>query len=116
MTVRIALEDMQLGDVALEKGKQAIVLLSSANRDPDQFPDPERFEVTREPGQHLAFGHGIHYCLGAPLARIEGEIALGTLVRRIDGLALRTEAPQYKENIVLRGLASLPVGYRSVAS
>jgi cytochrome P450 len=116
MTLRIALDDMQVGDVALKKGQQAILLLASANRDPEQFREPERFDITRDASRHLAFGHGIHFCLGAPLARVEGEIALGTLVRRVQGLELRTEAPAYKENIVLRGLASLPVGYRSVSS
>ena len=115
MTVRIALEDMEIGDVALAKGKQAILLLASANRDPDQFPDPERFDITRDASHHIAFGYGVHFCLGAPLARVEGEIALGTLVRRVQGLELRTEAPAYKENIVLRGLASLPVGFRAVS-
>jgi cytochrome P450 len=116
MTVRIALEDMAIGEVALAKGKQAILLLASANRDPDQFPDPERFDITRDASHHIAFGYGIHFCLGAPLARIEGEIALGTLVRRVQGLELRTEAPAYKENIVLRGLAALPVGFSAVSA
>ncbi|MEX1253455.1 MAG: cytochrome P450 [Dehalococcoidia bacterium] len=115
MTVRIPLEDMEIGDVALAKGKQAILLLASANRDPEQFPDPERFDITRDASHHVAFGYGSHFCLGAPLARVEGEIALGTLVRRVQGLELRTEAPEYKENIVLRGLASLPVGFSAVS-
>jgi cytochrome P450 len=106
---------MPIGDFTLPKGKQAILLLAAANRDPEQFPDPERFDITRGASQHLAFGFGIHFCLGAPLARVEGEIALGTLVRRVRGLELRTEAPEYKENIVLRGLASLPVGFSGVS-
>jgi cytochrome P450 len=111
MTVRVALEDMELGEVSLSKGRQAILLLAAANRDPERFDDPETFDITRDASHHLAFGHGIHFCLGAPLARVEGEIALGELARRFEGLQLRTEAPEYKENIVLRGLAALPVGF-----
>jgi len=111
MTVRVALEDMAIGGETIKKGQQAIILLASANRDPAQFPDPERFDIRRQDNHHLSFGHGTHFCVGAPLARLEGEIALRTLVRRLEGLQLLTEEPEYKENIVLRGLAALPVGF-----
>jgi cytochrome P450 len=111
LTGRIASEDMDVAGVAVPKGQSVVVLLGAANRDPDQFPNPERFDVTRNDDSHLAFGFGIHFCLGAPLARIEGQIALATLVRRFDALELRTEAPEYKENIVLRGLRYLPVAF-----
>lgn len=110
-TGRIALEEMEIGGATLQKGQQSVILLASANRDAAQFPDPDRFDITREGNQQIAFSFGIHFCLGAPLARVEGQIALSTLVRRFDNLALQTEAPEYKENIVLRGLASLPVGF-----
>jgi cytochrome P450 len=112
-TGRIALEEMEISGHVLPKGQQAMILLASANRDPDVFVDPDRFDITRQENRHLSFGHGVHYCVGAPLARVEGEIALGTLVRRLRGLRLLTEAPEYKENIILRGLASLPVGFQS---
>jgi len=110
-TGRVALEDMTSGKVSLKKGQQTILLLASANRDPDVFSDPDRLDIARTENRHLAFSHGIHYCVGAPLARLEGEIALGTLVQRFAGIRLLTEAPAYKENIVLRGLAALPVAF-----
>jgi cytochrome P450 len=110
-TGRIALEDMDIGGHTVAKGQQTMVLLASANRDQDIFTDPDRFDITRQENRHLAFGHGVHYCLGAPLARVEGEIALSSLVRRLRDLRLLTEALAYKENIVLRGLAALPVGF-----
>ena len=111
LTGRTALEDMEIGGATIRKGQQMVLLLASANRDPDQFPDPDRIDIARKDNRHMAFGFGVHSCLGAPLARIEGEIAISSLLRRFRGLALRTEAPEYKENIVLRGLQSLPVSF-----
>lgn len=116
MTGRVALEDMEVAGATIRKGQQTILLLAAANRDPAQFPHPERFDITRTENHHLAFGFGIHFCLGAPLARVEGQITLSALVRRFDGLELLTGQPEYKENIVLRGLASLPVGFSAVAA
>jgi cytochrome P450 len=115
MTARTALDDMEVGGANVRKGQQAILLLAAANRDAAQFPEPELLDITRGDSHHLSFGFGIHFCLGAPLARVEGEIAIGSLVRRFDGLHLRTETPEYKENIVLRGLASLPVGFAAAS-
>jgi cytochrome P450 len=109
-TGRVALDDIPLGDVIIPKGQQAVILLASANRDPEQFTEPDRLDIARAENHHLSFGHGIHYCVGAPLARMEAEIALGTLVQRFPGMRLLTDVPAYKENIVLRGLAALPVG------
>ena len=108
---RIAMEDVELDGVTIEKGRQAVILIGSANRDPEAFADPDRFDITRGDSRHLAFGLGIHFCLGAPLARVEGEIAFATLVRRLGGLHLQTDTPEYKEHIVNRGLRSLPVGF-----
>ncbi len=86
-----------------------LLLLASANRDPAQFPDPDRLDIARGDSRHLAFGFGIHFCLGAPLARLEGEVFFATLARRFSAMHLLTEAPEYAPNIVNRRLASLPL-------
>ena len=116
LTGRTALEDMEIGGATIKKGGQSILLLASADRDPEQFDNPEQLDIAREDNRHLAFGFGIHACLGAPLARVEGAIAFRRIVDRFRGLRLLTEAPDYKENIVLRGLASLPVGFSDLTS
>jgi pimeloyl-[acyl-carrier protein] synthase len=85
------------------------LFLGAANRDPAEFPEPDRLDVTRADNHHLAFGGGIHYCLGAPLARLEAQIAIGTLLRRMPGLALRTDAPAWRQTSTLRGLQALPL-------
>ncbi len=115
MTGRSALIDMEVGGAMIKEGQQTILLLASANRDESQFPGADRVDITRSDNHHLAFGFGIHFCLGAPLARVEGAIAIGTLLQRFRELELRTEAPEYKENIVLRGLASLPVAFSAAS-
>jgi cytochrome P450 len=107
---RIALEDTEFDGVPVPKGHSVTTLIGAANRDPERFPDPERFDITRGDDRHLAFGFGIHYCMGAPLARIEGQVALATIVRRCEGMTLMTENPSYK-NLVLRGLESLEVEF-----
>jgi cytochrome P450 len=89
-----------------------MLLLASANHDPDQFDDPEGFDVTRAANNHLGFGFGIHHCLGAPLARLEAQVALTSLVRRAPDLALAVDDVTYKTNVVLRGMESLPVVMR----
>jgi cytochrome P450 len=108
---RIAMEEIELRGATIERGTQAVVLIGSANRDPEAFDGPDRFDITRVESRHLAFGLGVHFCLGAPLARLEGEVAFATLARRLSGLHLLTDAPEYKEHIVNRGLRALPVGF-----
>lgn len=109
MTARVALEDIDIGGGLIPARMQTVLLLASANRDPDQFPRPDQFDITRTGNSHIAFGAGIHFCIGAPLARLEGRIALGTLVQRLPKLELGTNELEYKDNIVVRGLARLPV-------
>jgi len=109
LTGRVALEDMEVGGAALAKGEFSMLLIGSANRDPDAFDDPETFDVTRTDNNHLGFGFGIHHCLGAPLARLEAQIALPALFRRARRVQRITDHLSFKENIVLRGLEALPV-------
>ena len=109
LTGRALTEDCEFGGVEFAAGDFAMLLIASGNHDPEQFEDPERFDVTRTPNNHLGFGFGIHHCLGAPLARMEAQVALGSLVRRAPGLALMVEDVTYKTNVVLRGMESLPV-------
>jgi cytochrome P450 len=109
LTGRVALEDMEVGGERLAAGEFSMLLIGSANRDPDAFADPDTFDVTRTDNNHLGFGFGIHHCLGAPLARLEAQIALPALFRRARNLERVSDELSYKENIVLRGLETLPV-------
>jgi cytochrome P450 len=88
------------------------VLLGSANHDPDVFRQPERLDITRCEASHISFGRGIHHCLGSPLARLEGRIAFEALLERFAELRLLTDRPLFKDNLVLRGLQTLPIGAR----
>jgi cytochrome P450 len=85
--------------------------IGAADRDPAQFPDPDRLDLQRADNRHIAFGWGIHFCLGAPLARLEGQIAINTLVQRFPKLALATDRPRYRQSLTLRGLEALPVAF-----
>jgi cytochrome P450 len=110
MTTRLALDDIEVSGNTIRRGQPVAMLLGAANRDPGQFLDPDNFDITRAGAdKHIGFGNGIHFCLGAPLARVEGEIALGTLFRRLPTLSLTTDAPKYRDTFVLRGLETLPV-------
>jgi cytochrome P450 len=87
-----------------------MIALLAANRDDTQFAEPDRLDVTRADNPHVAFGHGIHYCLGAPLARLEGEIAFGRLLAKFSDIALAVDGePTYRSSTLMRGLESLPV-------
>lgn len=114
LTGRTPLHDIELDGHTLPKDRSVILLLAAANRDPAQFPGPERLDIGRQDNRHLAFGLGIHFCLGAPLARVEGQIALAAIANRLDGVRLATDTPAYKENVTLRGLAALPVAFDRV--
>ena len=106
---RTALVDTEICGKLIQAGQQVVLLLGAANRDPDQFPDPDRLDITRQHNPHLAFSHGIHYCLGAQLARVEAQIAVSTLVRRLPHLALQTDFPERHKGSRIRGLKTLPV-------
>jgi cytochrome P450 len=94
---------------SFRRGQQVAMLLSAANHDPARFPNPGELDITRDPNPHLSFGSGIHFCLGAPLARMEGQIAFEALARRLPDLRLVTEQPPYRPTLVLRGVSELPV-------
>ncbi|MDS0137361.1 MULTISPECIES: cytochrome P450 [unclassified Amycolatopsis] len=108
LTARTALRDTTLADLPIPQGSQVIVVIGAANRDPATGPSPDSFDPAREPGRHLAFGQGIHFCLGAPLARLEARIAFRELARRRPGLRL-AGTPAWNPTATLRGLSSLPV-------
>ena len=108
-TTRIAREDLVVCGQTVRAGQEVSLMLGAANHDPARFSDPHRLDLRRDPNPHLAFGSGIHYCLGAPLARLEGQIAIGRLVERMPRLALATDQPVYAGNFVLRGLTELPI-------
>jgi cytochrome P450 len=112
-TERYTREDVTMAGVTIPRGEMVFAVLASANRDERQFADPDTLDVTREPNKHLAFGLGPHFCLGAPLARLEGQIAIDTLLRRVPDLRL-TVAPdvlRWRRGLLLRGLESLPVAF-----
>jgi len=108
MTVRFATEELDVGGQRIPAGARLLLLIGSANRDPLQFTDPDRLDVSLQHNSHIAFGHGIHACLGAPLARLEGEIAIGAPFNRFPNLDL-AGPPVRRNQITLRGLEALPV-------
>ena len=110
---RYAREDVTIDGVTIPRGELVYPVISSANRDPSQFANPDALDITRDPNRHLAFGQGIHYCLGAPLARMEGQIAINALLRRMPDLRL-TVAPEtlrWNKGLMLRGLEALPLAF-----
>jgi cytochrome P450 len=112
-TERFAREDVAIGDMVIPKGEMVMVVIAAADHDPERFPEPDAMDIARADNKHLAFGKGIHHCLGAPLARMEGQIALGTLLRRMPDLRLKSspESLTWRPGMVLRGLTGLPVEF-----
>jgi len=113
MTDRIVSEDLELGGARIRAGEQVVLLLGAANRDPDRFSAPESLDLARAEGRSLSFGHGIHFCVGAALARVEAQIAIPAVLRRWPTLALERapRAADYKPSMVLRGLERLPLSF-----
>ncbi len=110
-TSRHALADLDIGGRRVRAGETVVAVLGAANRDPAQFPDPDRLDLARKPNRHVAFGGGIHFCLGAPLARTEARIAISALLARLPGLELGPRPPVRRDTVTLRGLASLPAKF-----
>jgi cytochrome P450 len=110
-TSRVPSEAVTIGGRTIDKGELVLPFIGAADRDPAQFPDPDVLDIGRADNRHIAFGWGIHFCLGAPLARLEGQIAINALLQRLPKLALATDRPQYRQSLTLRGLQALPVGF-----
>jgi cytochrome P450 len=110
---RWAATDVELDGQTIRRGELVILVLNAADRDPERFPEPDRLDVTRTDLRHLAFGRGTHYCLGAPLARLEAEIALETLFRRLPALRLAVppDELEWRETPMFRRVVSLPVSW-----
>ena len=106
---RTALADVERSGKTIQKGQTINFVLGAANRDPAQFPEPDKFDICRQPNRYLSFGRGMHYCFGARLARLVAQIGVGTLVRRLPRIALSDQAPQWEESFLIHGLKTLPV-------
>jgi pimeloyl-[acyl-carrier protein] synthase len=111
MITRIATNNFEIGKQTIKAGEKIVLCLGAANRDPAQFPDPDRLNINREQNQHVAFADSIHYCLGAALARAETQIAINTLLKNFPDLQLASNNLEWQKSIVLRGLKSLLVSF-----
>ena len=110
-TARLAPADVDLGGKSIRRHQAVIAVVGAANHDPVRFRDPDRLDITRQDNRHLAFGWAAHFCFGAPLARLEGQIALSTILRRLGNLALYPTALAWRTNMGFRGLEALPVTF-----
>jgi cytochrome P450 len=110
-TGRIAREDVEMGGKVIRKGQAVMAIMAAANRDPERFPNPDELNLERTDNKHLAFGWASHFCFGAPLARLEGQIAFETILRRLPNLALAPGPLAWRSNSGLRGLTALPVTF-----
>jgi pimeloyl-[acyl-carrier protein] synthase len=115
-TARICREDTELGGQLIRKGQAVIAVMGAGNRDPERFPDPDRLDLGRTDNRHLAFGWASHFCFGAPLARIEGQLVFEALVRRTTNMAITTSPIVWRDNLGLRGLTALQVTFDEVQS
>ncbi len=110
-TVRLAPDDVELAGKRIRRRQALMAVMGAANRDPDRFPDPDRLDIKRKDNRHLAFGAGAHFCFGAPLARLEGQVAFETLLRRLPVLALEPQSLSWRYNLGFRGLDALAVSF-----
>jgi cytochrome P450 len=110
--VRLVAADHELGGKRLRRGERVFAMMNAANRDPDAFADPDRFDIARTPNRHLTFAAGIHFCLGAPLARLEAQIAVAALLRRFAEIHPVAPEPEWLDSMILRGVTALKVEFR----
>lgn len=111
LTERYALGDMHFEGQELKKGDRVVVIIGGANRDPSRFELPNDLKIERQPNKHIAFGQGIHFCLGAPLARFEAKIAFERLLGRLSKITLNCEKPEFRDSAFFRGLQQLPLAF-----
>jgi cytochrome P450 len=104
-------EDYEYAGALMRQGDYVLQMMGAANRDPGAFPNPDTFDVGRTPNRHVAFGFGIHFCVGAPLARLEAPIAIGVVLQRLPNLALAEPTLPWRKHGLLRGLSTLPVTF-----
>jgi hypothetical protein len=109
--VRVAKEAIPLHDQTIQPGDRVFAMINAANRDPRHFTDPESMDIGRKDNRHLAFGHGIHFCIGAPLARLEARLAITAILNRCSDISLQSEQLRWSDSLVLRGVRSLPVSF-----
>jgi hypothetical protein len=114
-TGRLAPEDIEMGGKQIKKRQAVMAVMAAANRDPERFRDPDKLDITRQDNRHVAFGWGAHFCFGAPLARIEGQIAFEEMLRFFPNWCLKPGPLVWRTNLGLRGLTSLPIVFSSVA-
>lgn len=110
-TARMTVEDLELKGNRIHKRQAVVAVLGAANRDPERFPDPDRFSIRRQDNRHVAFGWASHFCFGAPLARLEALVAFETILRRMPNLQLELETPTWQDNLCYRGLTTLPIRF-----
>jgi cytochrome P450 len=108
---RRTMEEVTMRGVTIPKGSSLYLLVGAANRDPEKFPDPEKLDINRPPARSLGFGYGIHYCIGAALARMESQVTFETIIRRLPDMHMTVDRPEFRPNYSLRGLMSLPVAF-----
>ncbi len=108
---RRTMEEVTVRGVTIPKGKSIYLLVGAANRDAEKFPDPEKLDINRPPTRSLGFGYGIHYCIGAALARLESQVTFETIIRRLPDIHMTVDRPEFRPNYSLRGLVSLPVAF-----
>jgi cytochrome P450 len=110
---RVANQDFNLDGKRIRKGQRVLLMLGAANRDPALFDDPDRLDISRQPNRHVGFGYGAHFCIGGPLARLEGQIAINTILRKMAGLQLASGPVTWMRNMSLRNPTSLPVHFEA---
>jgi cytochrome P450 len=113
MVYRTTKQDVEMHGKVIPANSLVFAILAAANRDPAMFPDPDRFDITRNSSKHIAFGYGAHFCVGAPLARLEGQVAVNTVLRRLPDLRLNSRGIRREPSLILRGLTRLPLTFRA---